>query len=116
MKLGDLKKKIKELKDIKIYDYKNYKKYYDIFTSFYEKKEAIDFLLEKIPYDDINYLKDRIDPTKRRLTIKNIDDTNECLQGLKKIVNKKESEMLSEINKLDEKKIYKLFKNISSYN
>ena len=104
MKLGDLKEKLKELKDKKIYNYKCHQKYYDIFTSFYEKKEAIDFLLEKIKYDDINYLKDRIDPTKRRLTIKNIDDTNECLKGLKKIVNMKESEMLSEINKFDEKK------------
>jgi len=101
--LDELKNWLKDLKSKEIYDYKCHQKYYDIFTSFYEKKEAIDFLLEKINVD-IDYLKKRIDPTKRRLTIKNIEDTIECLKGLKKIVNKDNNEMLNEIKKLDEKK------------
>ena len=103
MSLNKLKNILKNLKDKKIYDYKYHEKYYDIFTSFYDKKEAIDFLFEKIDVD-ITYLIDRIDPTKRRLTIKNIEDTIECLKDLKKIVNKNEEDILKEIKNFDVEK------------
>ena len=103
MSLNKLKNILKNLKDKKIYDYKYHEKYYDIFTSFYDKKEAIDFLFEKIDVD-ITYLIDRIDPTKRRLTIKNIEDTIEYLKDLKKIVNKNEEDILKEIKNFDVEK------------
>ena len=40
---------------IYIYDYESNSPFYKIFISLYEKKEAIDFLIEKID-SNINYL------------------------------------------------------------
>jgi hypothetical protein len=65
----DNEKKSKEKKnDEKI---NNYSK---LFTSLYEKKEAIDFLRKKVN-QDISELYDRIDPNSQTLTIQKIDDT-----------------------------------------
>ena len=84
MKLKKLKETLKKYKDNKIYDYKSNNYCYKLFTSFYDKKEAIDFLMSKKD-SNIDNLKDRIDPTNRRITIKNIEDTIECLNHFKKI-------------------------------
>ena len=106
MNLYKLKGTLKRFE--KIYNYKSPEKYYEIFTSLYEKKEAIDFLLKKIEANEnIDYLKDRLDPTKRRLTIKNIDDTIQCLNRLKELVNLNESKMLNFIKGLSEDEIKK---------
>ena len=108
MNLEELKRTLRKLEKDKIYNYKSYENYYKIFTSLFEKKEAIDFLLQKIEAKvDIDYLKDRLDPTKRRLTIKNIEDTIECLKELEKLVKLNESEMIKHIKSLDEDKINK---------
>ena len=86
MNLKDLKESLKELEVNKIYDYKKSNNYFKLFTSLYEKKEAIDFLLSKINQNksktkqDINALYDRIDPTNRTITLENIKDTEECIK------------------------------------
>ena len=83
MKLEDLKKNLKELKYNGIYDYEKPNKNYNLFTSLYEKKEAIDFLLSRINRD-INALYEKIDLNNRAITIKDIKDTEKCI----KIFNK----------------------------
>ena len=93
MNLEELKTSLKELQENHIYDYEKTNKNYRLFTSLYEKKEAIDFLLSKVNKSendqsdnkqDISVLYDRIDPTNRTITIKNIQDTEACI----KIFNK----------------------------
>ena len=108
MKFDEVKKALYDLKNTKkIYDYTSNSNYYKIFTSLYDKKEALDFLINKIG-TNIDYLKDRLDPTKRRVTIKQIEDTIECLNGLEEIMSKKtETEMLEHIKKLNDEKIEK---------
>ena len=49
------------------------------FTSLYEKKEAIDFLLSKTNLD-ISALYWRIDPANKTKTIKNIGYIEECIR------------------------------------
>ena len=69
MNLENLMETLKKLKKVEIYDYSKNYKYYKIFTSINGKKEAIDFLIEKIN-TNIDYLKDRSDPTNKRITRK----------------------------------------------
>ena len=78
MSLNELKKNLRELKCNKIYDYQIKEHYYKLFNSLYEKKDAIDFLLSKTN-DEINALLERIDPFNRIITLKNIQDTKECV-------------------------------------
>ena len=104
MNLQQLKETLKKIQTI--YNYKSPENYYKIFTSLYEKKEAIDFLYKKIQAgSDIDYLKDKLDPTKRKLTIKNIEDTIECLKELREMM--KEKDMLNYIKTLEDDKIQK---------
>jgi hypothetical protein len=85
MNLKNLEKTLKDLKDNKIFDYETKSIYYKVFTSFNEKKEAIDFLIKK--KTDINYLKEKLDPTIKSISIsmKDIEDVNECLNHFKKL-------------------------------
>ena len=106
MALADLKKTLKNLKETNIYDYQSKNNYYKIFNSFYEKKEAIDFLKTKMN-SNIEYLKDRINPMECKLTIRDIDDTIECLNHFKKINELTCSQKLSYIQNLTEKSINK---------
>ena len=73
MKLKVLRIRLEELTNQHIYDYKKNSPFYKVFTSFYDKQEAIDFLLSKIKsnFDD---LKKKLDPTNRSISIKDIDD------------------------------------------
>ena len=57
----NFKKKLEELKKRNIYSYKNISDYNRIFSCLYDKKEAMDFLFEKIG-ENIIYLKERIEP------------------------------------------------------
>ena len=82
MDLEELKNHLKVLKDNKIYDYTQKSNYFKLFTSLYEKKEAINFLLSKTD-KDIKYLYDRIEPTNRTLTIKTIEDCEKCINIFK---------------------------------
>ena len=84
MDLEELKKNLNELKDNGIYDYQKKSNYSKLFTSLYEKKEAIDFLLSKINTDNIKYLYDRIDPINQTLNIKNIQDFEKCIKIFQK--------------------------------
>jgi len=79
MGLEELKKILTGLKAKKIYDYEDKTNYFKLFTSLYEKKEAIDFLLSKVD-KDITYLYDRIEPTNRTITIEKIKDCEECIK------------------------------------
>ena len=108
MKLKEIKRILEKLKNDGIYDYESDSYYYNIFTSLYKKDEALDFLLEKIKNNsNIEYLKGLLDPTQRRLSIKNIEDTIECLKNLSEIINKDEKEILKHIKSLDKDKIDK---------
>lgn len=57
--------------------------FYLVYIYFYNKKEAIDSLLKKVD-DDINkfekLLKGKLDPTNRSITVKDIDDTIDCIK------------------------------------
>ena len=103
MNLNSIKMVLHDLKCKNNYDYQsNYK----IFMSFYGKREAIDFLLSKINVD-INNLKCKLDPTNRNISIKDIDDTNECLKHFKKIINLESNDIISYIKILKNEDINK---------
>ena len=112
MKLENLKSTLRELKSKDIYDYESNSPYYRVFTSIYEKKEAIDFLISKknintpeLRLELSEKLKGKLDPTNRSITIKDIDDTMECISIFSNIINKSASDILKEIHLLDEAKI-----------
>ena len=88
------KRKLLELNDekMKIYDYKNIGEYNKLFTSLYDKKEAIDFLIDKIDKIDENIedLKKKIDPTNTTIKTENILDTKICVQCIKDMKEKKD--------------------------
>ena len=74
---SEIKNRLTELKNNKIYDYQHIQYYNKLFTCLYEKKEAVEFLFNKTG-KDIDKLKDRIQPTDRTISIKDIIDTEEC--------------------------------------
>ena len=115
MKLEDLKRSLKKLQKDNIYDYDSKNSYYyKVFTSFYEKKEAIDFLISKLK-TGIDYLKIKLDPTTRSLSIKDIKDAIDCLQHIKELINKNNSsEIMNYLKYLDDKTINK-FVNYSKH-
>ena len=105
--LKELTKSLNELKDNGIYDYEENNNYCKIFTSLYEKKEPIDFLLSKIN-QDINTLYERIDPTNPSITIKNIKDTEECINIFSELKKKKSNlEIFNYIKNLNKEQINK---------
>ena len=116
MNLTKIKLVLKELRDKNIYDYQSKNFYYKIFTSFYEKREAIDFLLSKIDIDLKQSLQYKLDPYNKNISIKDIDDTNECLLHFKSIINMKSQEILYYIKHLDEDIINKFINYSSHYN
>jgi len=86
MNLTDLKRTLDKLKSDNIYDYKDNSPFYLVYTSFYKKKEAIDFLLKKGKVGIEKFekdLKEKLDPTNRSISIKDIDDTIECILHFK---------------------------------
>ena len=75
-----------------------------MFTSLYNKKEAIDFLFLQNK-DTINILKDKIDPTDRSINIKDIIDTKECISQINKMKNLKfNDKIFTYIKSLNKKK------------
>ena len=79
-----IKAKLIELQDKKIYDYKTVGDYNKLFNCLYDKKEAIDYLIEKIEKnEDINDLQNKIDPTNTTIKAENIADTKKCIQCIK---------------------------------
>jgi hypothetical protein len=107
-KLGELTKNLEQLEKEGIYEYKEHEKknnYSKLFTSLYEKKEAIDFLLKKVN-QDISELYDRIDPNSQTLTIQKIDDMKKCIEVFNKFKTKKNNkEIFKYIKDLDDEQI-----------
>jgi hypothetical protein len=115
MDLKTLETTLKELKREEIYNYEQNSPYNRVFTSIYEKREAIDFLIDKIKLnvEDLRIiLKDKLDPTNRSISVKDIDDTIECLIQFKDFVKFDAKEILKCIKLLDEEKI-KTFESFS---
>lgn len=100
MNLEDIKSNLNELKESGIYDYETKSNYSKLFTSLYDKKEAIDFLRSKIN-KDITELYDRIEPNNRTITIEKIDQTAKCIEVFKQFEAKKSND-----------EIYKYIKNL----
>ena len=115
MDLKTLKATLADLKRKNIYDHDQDSLYYEVFTSIYEKKEAIDFFISKLNIDTKelgNKLKDKLDPTNRSISIKDIDDTIECLNHFKAFIKYDPPEIISYIKVLQEEQIKK-FKSFS---
>ena len=109
MNLKNLKFILEKLKKDNIYDYESDSYYYNIYTSLYEKEEALDFLMGKIKSKtNLDYLKGLLDPNQRRLGIKHIEDTIECSNILNEIMNKNEKDILKYIKNLNKDKIDKV--------
>ena len=100
MNLKDLKRTLNNLKDDNIYDYESDSAFYKLFTSLYEKKEAIDFLLEKID-TNIDNLKDKLDPSIKSISIKDIEDAIECLNQFKNLIDLDNKKIIETIKDLD---------------
>ena len=120
--LAELKIALKQLKSKEYYDYESNSPYYRIFTSIYEKKEAIDFLLQKIfesktskNFKDLNdKLQKNLNPTNRSIAIKDIRDTIDCLKHVNCLLYKYKDipGIIKYIKELKEKEIIK-FENFS---
>ena len=109
---SDIKNRLTELKNNKIYDYQNIQIYNELFTCLYEKKEAIEFLFSKTG-KDIDKLKDRIQPTDRTISIKDVIDTEECNSEIIKMKKIKDNnKIFTYIQTMNEKTINQ-FKNYS---
>ena len=106
MKLNDLKRTLELLKDQNIYDYESNSNYYKVFTSIYEKKEAINFLMKKINIGIAN-LKEKLDPTNRSISIKDINDAIDCLYTFRNLLYLNDKEIIGYIKSLDEESINK---------
>ena len=88
--IENIKKKLEYLKKNKIYDYNEANYYSKFFTSLYNKRKAIDFLLEKTSKDN-KKLYDKIEPSNRTLTIKDIEETEKCVKIFDKIKKLKDN-------------------------
>ena len=83
-----------------------------MFTCLYDKNEAIDFLFSKID-QDIKILYDRIQPTDRTISIKDIKYTEECISAFKKMKKLEDNfRIFDYIKSMDEDMISK-FENYS---
>ena len=111
---NDIKKELEELKNHDIYHYLNIQDYNRVFSCLYDKKEAIEFLFEKIG-KNIQYLKDRIQPTITTLEINDIDDTQKCIKEITEMKKLKDNfERFDYVKRWDSKsKIISQFENYS---
>ena len=98
-KLEELKQNLEQLKKEGIYEHEKKNNYSKLFTSLYEKKEAIVFLSKKIGEDTnkfIDELSDRIDPNSPTLTVQKICDTAKCIEVFKQFQTKKDNKEIFE--------------------
>ena len=104
----NIKQYLKELKDKQIYDYvyenKSQKSFYiKLFNCLYKKKEAFDFLIQR--HDNIDLLYDKLGPNVS-LTVKDIDDTINCIDFFKVITQfEKNEDILYFIKKIKQNEI-----------
>ena len=110
MNLSDLRRTLQDLKDRYIYDYEiDDPFFYEVFTSFYDKKEAIDYLLSKInAKTNFDGLKDKLDPTNRSISIKDIEDSTSCLNQFTELRNKDDIQIIEYLKVLDKDTIKKI--------
>ena len=73
-----------------IYDYRNIGIYNKLFTCLYDNKEAIDFLFSK-KSEEIIKLNDKIQPTDRTISIKDIIRTENCVFHIEKMKKEKDN-------------------------
>ena len=104
MELEVLKRTLNELKQNNIFDYKNNSHYYKVFTSLYEKAEAINFL-KKYTNANEKDLSNKLRNNLEIISIKDINDTIECLTHFKKFENKNALEIINNIKLLSEEQI-----------
>ena len=104
MELKELKKVLNELKRSDIFDYENNSHYYKVFTSLYEKAEAINFL-KKYTNANEKDLSNKLRNNLEIISIKDINDTIECLTHFKKFENKNALEIINNIKLLSEEQI-----------
>ena len=86
MNLKDFKLNLKKIKDDNKYDYEFNISFYKVFTSLNEKKKTIDFLFEKKD-NNIDNLKDKLNPSIKNWSVKDIEDAIECLNHYKNLKN-----------------------------
>jgi len=109
-----IKEKLIGLRNEDIYDYKNIGDYNKLFTCLYEKKEAIDYLIEKIEKNEnIDDLQNKIDPTNTTVKAENIADTKRCIQCINDMKKKADYKMIFIYIKKLEKKAIDSFINYS---
>ena len=109
-----IKEKLMGLRNEDIYDYKNIGDYNKLFTCLYEKKEAIDYLIEKIEKNEnIDDLQNKIDPTNTTVKAENIADTKRCIQCINDMKKKADYKMIFIYIKKLEKKAIDSFINYS---
>ena len=104
MKLNDLKRTLKKLRDNGIYDYQSYNNFQNIFFKIYGKKDAIDFLMSKLN-NNINYIENNVILNNKGITIFKIEDIIECLNQFKAIMKLNKSELFEYIVNLGDEKI-----------
>ena len=107
MNLTKLKIALKDLKDKNIYEYNSINPFYKFFTAFYDKAEAVDFLLyqKRINFDE---LKNKLSPLNISLCINDIDNASIALIHFKQLLNKNGLEIIEYIKNLDEETINKI--------
>jgi len=116
----EMKGILNELKERGIYDYtkesnnKNKSNYIKMFHSFFEKRQALDFLYYHNT-EDIKILYDKIEPNNKTLQMKDISDTLNCVGFFQELKEKNDlKEILNYIKiKLDNKDLLIRFENYS---
>ena len=108
-------KYLKELLDKGIYDAnkkENYMEFFTSFTSYNYKKEIYNFLMSSTT-KNIKYLYEKIEPNNKRVTIKDIHDTYDCVGTFEEIKKLQDNfQIFDYIKKLDDETINK-FKSFS---
>ena len=104
----EMKNDLNELKNNDIYNYQENQNYFNIFTSLYNKKEAIEYLFSR-KYQNIDILKDRIQSSNCLININDIKDTEACLEHINQMKNLKNNfEIYSYIKRLNQSEIEKI--------
>ena len=107
-----IKNDLNHLKETGIYDYTNIKNYNKLFTCLYDKKEAIDFLFSKTS-NEILKLKDKIQPTDRTISIKDVLDTEKCVFIINRMKDLKQNSRIFEYIKALSDNVISQFQNYS---
>ena len=98
--LEELKRDLDKLKNEGIYNYEDNGNCSKLFKCFYEKKEAIDFLLSKVDKEgELEELYNKLEPTNRTISINNLNDVKECVKYFKVFKKSNNFQILDYIKK-----------------